>query len=553
MLTGHLDQACRTRISGWAIDTAQPHQPLALLITANGTLLDRVIANVHRPDLLRAGLGPGPHGFDFFLPTGLPAHERQIIRVTCERDGTELANSPALIDPTTSLDEAAASFSTLADATNNFTEITHAITLLRQALNRQIARLTATTEPPAPTRRALVIDSQNPHPEHNAGANAITAHLLALTRLGYEVHFAAADALADPPTPIQSITHHAATIGSIEELIAHAPIQFDLIYLHRLTIAARYLPLLRHHCPKAHILYSVADLHHLRLAREAAARDLAQLLPRAAALRRTELALAEAADAVITHSTAEADLLRTALPRANLHQVPWHVPTRPTRTRPTRTRPTRTRLTSRTAIGFIGHFGHNPNHDAATRLIHDILPALHRANPAIQCLIAGSAMPVSIRHHQAPNLVLLPDLSDSENFWSQLRLSVAPMAFGAGVKGKVLDSLAAGIPCLMSPIAAEGLALPPALNDLIIADLADFTAAILALYANPKRLRALSRAGRTYINTHWSQAAQDQALRAACTPLPKFRQPDTQHLLHPERINEPHHPHRRERNPIQSR
>jgi glycosyltransferase involved in cell wall biosynthesis len=546
MLTGRLDHASRTRISGWALDTAQPHQPLALLITTNGTVLDRVIANVHRPDLLRVGLGPGPHGFDFFLPTGLPAHERQIIRVTCERDGTELAGSPALIDPTTSLDEAAASFSTLADATDNVTEITQAMTLLRQALNRQIGRLTPTTDRPAPTRCALVIDSQNPRPHHDAGANAITAHLRALIRLGYEVHFAAADALAEPPTPIHGITHHAATIGSIEELLAHTPIAFDLIYLHRLTIAARYLPLLRHHCPKAHILYNIADLHHLRLAREAAARDLAQLLPRAAALRRTELALAEAADAVITHSTTEADLLRTAVPHANLHQVPWHVPCRPARLQPT----------SRTAIGFIGHFGHNPNHDAATRLIHDILPALHRANPAIQCLIAGSAMPISIRHHQAPNLTLLPDLSDSENFWLQLRLSVAPMAFGAGVKGKVLDSLAAGIPCLMSPIAAEGLALPPALYDLVVADLADFTGAILALHANPKRLRALSHAGRAYIKTHWSQAAQDQALRAACTPrppLPKLRQPDTQDRLHPERTHEPHHPHRRERNPIQSR
>lgn len=546
MLTGRLDRACRTRISGWALDTAQPHHPLALLITANGTLLDRVIANVHRPDLVQAGLGPGPHGFDFFLPAGLPAHQSHLIRATCERDGTELAGSPALIDPSTRLDDAAASLAALANAADTPAEITHAILLLRHALNRQIARLTPTTEPHASPRRALVIDSQSPRPAHNAGANAITAHLHALTRLGYEVHFAAADALAEPPASIQSITHHDATIGSIEELLAHTPHRFDLIYLHRLTIAARYLPLLRHHCSKAHIVYNIADLHHLRLAREAAALDLAQLLPRAAALRRTELALADAADAVITHSTTEAALLRAALPHANIHCVPWHVPPTPPTTRPSV-------ATARTAIGFIGHFGHNPNRDAASRLIHDILPALHRANPAIQCLIAGSAMPNSIRQHQAPNLVLLPDLPAGENFWSQLRLSVAPMAFGAGVKGKVLDSLAAGIPCLMSPIAAEGLSLPAALSDLIVPNLADFPAAILALHRHPKRLTALSRAGRAYINTHWSQAAQDQALRAACTPLPKSRHPDTQHLQHSENTHEPHHPHRRERNPIQSR
>ncbi len=551
MLTGRLDHASRTRISGWALDTAQPHHPLALLITANGTLLDRVIANVHRPDLVHAGLGPGPHGFDFFLPVGLPAHQSHLIRVTCERDGTELAGSPMLMEPTTRLDDAAASLAALANSADTQADIAHAILRLRHALNRQIARLTPMIEPHPSPRRALVIDSQNPRPAHNAGANAITAHLHALTRLGYAVHFAAADALADPSSPIpgladHGITHHAASIGSIEELLAHTAPPFDLIYLHRLTIAARYLPLLRHYCPKAHILYNVADLHHLRLAREAATLDLAQLLPRAAALRRTELALADAADATITHSTTEAALLRAALPHANIHCVPWHVPATPPTTRPSV-------ATARMAIGFIGHFGHNPNQDAARRLIHDILPALHRANPAIPCLIAGSAMPRPLLDHHAANLTLLPDLPASEIFWSQLRLSVAPMAFGAGVKGKVLDSLAAGIPCLMSPIAAEGLSLPAALSDLIVPNLADFPAAILALYSHPKRLTALSRAGRAYISARWSQAAQDQALRAACTPLPKSRHPDTQQHQHSENTHEPHHPHRRKRDSIQSR
>ena len=550
MLTGRLDHACRTRISGWALDPATPHQPLAVLITTNGILLDRVIANTNRPDLARAGIGPGAHGFDLFLPTGLTAHERHLIRVTCERDGTELAGSPILIDPPRNFDAAITNLSHLLDNLIDPADLTSAILALRQTLNRQLTRRAkpepTTPEPGALTKpkpRALVIDAHNPHPHHNAGANAITAHLHGLTRLGYEVHFAAADALAEPPPTLADITHHAATIGSIEELLLRQSQPFDLIYLHRLTIAARYLPMLRHHCPKAHILYSVADLHHLRLAREAAACDLPQLLPRIAHLRRTELALAQAADAVITHSTSEADLLRSITPSTHLHRVPWAITANPVRSA----------LAKRTAIGFIGHFGHNPNFEAATRLIYEILPALHRTNPAIHCLIAGSAMPITLREQRSPNLTTLPDLDDSQIFWSQLRLSLAPMAFGAGVKGKVLDSFAAGIPCLMSPIAAEGLALPPALQSLIVPNLADFPTAILALHANPARLRALSRAGLDYISAYWSPAAQDQALRAACTPLLKSSAPDRPFCTSTESNNEPHPAHRAKRLLVQSR
>ena len=67
-----------------------------------------------------------------------------------------------------------------------------------------------------------------------------------------------------------------------------------------------------------------------------------------------------------------------------------------------------------------------------------------------------------------------------------MRLTVAPLAFGAGIKGKVLESLAAGVPCVCSPIAAEGLDLPEALTRWIAGDTHGLARAILTLHRTPR-------------------------------------------------------------------
>src|SRR3981189_2345278 len=74
--------------------------------------------------------------------------------------------------------------------------------------------------------------------------------------------------------------------------------EFDLVYLHRITNAAKYAELARHHFPKARQIHSVADLHPLRAARPPAAEDRPELSPIAHRLRLMEFAAAAFADAV---------------------------------------------------------------------------------------------------------------------------------------------------------------------------------------------------------------------------------------------------------------
>ncbi|MDD2877334.1 MAG: glycosyltransferase family 4 protein [Acidiphilium sp.] len=508
MLRGRLDIATRSRIAGWAHDDQLPHQPIALLIIDNDVLLDRVVANRHRADLAASGIGDGRHSFDLRIEGGLPGFGQHLIRVVRERDGAELAGSPALIAPADAFDaSAAASLQSMLDGLETAATIDAAITSLSAQIERLAARRGAGTDPTL--RRALVIDTTMPARGRDAGSNAILSHVAGLVRLGYGVSFVAADGSpppADGPTDGPRIDWcRRPVVRSVEEVLAREAGAFDLVYLHRLDAAACYMPLVRLHQPRARVIYSVADLHHLRLARRGFVEREAELVARARKVRATELAVAGAADAVLTHSHAEAAILRQCMPADRVIVAPWAVAV---------TTPRRRRAQGRT-IGFIGHFGHAPNLDAARRLVFEIMPRVRAQDPTITCLIAGSAMPTAMRGWTAPGVERLGAVDDLAGFFARLTLTIAPMTYGAGVKGKLLDSLAAGVPCVATPVAIEGLLWPDALACCVAGDDDGLTAAILALCGDARAYRKVVAAGRALVTRDWSEAEVDAALTAA--------------------------------------
>jgi hypothetical protein len=93
-----------------------------------------------------------------------------------------------------------------------------------------------------------------------------------------------------------------------------------------------------------------------------------------------------------------------------------------------------------------------------------------------------------------------------------VRLTVAPLRFGAGIKGKVVDSLAAGIPCVMTPLAAEGLDLPAAFASSIAMNADEIAAAILRLHDDAAANTACLEAGLHYIEDAFSEPRLDAVM-----------------------------------------
>jgi glycosyltransferase involved in cell wall biosynthesis len=173
-------------------------------------------------------------------------------------------------------------------------------------------------------------------------------------------------------------------------------------------------------------------------------------------------------------------------------------------------------------VAFIANYGHPPNLDAARHLVEDIMPMVWAQAPWIPCLLAGSRMPPAIRQLARPGTAMavqaLGHVADLSALFARVRLTVAPLRFGAGVKGKVLDSLAAGVPCVMSPVAAEGIDLPPPLSDLVGATPAALAERIVRLHADRAACRDLGRAGIALVAAAFSPATVAAALQAAVDP-----------------------------------
>jgi glycosyltransferase involved in cell wall biosynthesis len=537
-LEGNLDLFRRASISGWALDRSDPARPVGLEVRIDGVFAQRTLANLFRKDLLEAGVSEGFNGFHIAFPDLSPtvAHEVSVRR---EVDGAELPGSPRILPPAAAFDaevetyvakllenlepgEAEArALAFLARQTERLLALhgeRDAGMAARRALNqhrrrwgKQIGPAGAAAPAPAARPRALVIDDQIPDGARDAGSVAILSHMRAMAALGYEVGFVAARGLGDEAANAALAAREAITVYgapfyyTVEEVLKRQASGFDVVYLHRLSNAEHYLALARTFQPRARILYSVADLHHLRLARRGAAQGRPELTEFSRQVAVKEFTAARGADAVITHSPIEAAILRRAAPAAKVHVAPWAVDAARRETS----------FQDRAGVAFIGGFAHAPNPDAVHWLMREIMPRVWARDDAVRCQIVGhgwtgGALPG--RDDRVDVVGAVPDLGE---VLGAVRLTVAPLRFGAGIKGKVLDSFAAGVPCVMSPIAAEGLPLKPPLTALVADGASAIAEAILRLHDDEALHAAAAAAGLALIAREASQARVLDALARA--------------------------------------
>jgi hypothetical protein len=517
---GFLEQADRQIISGWAYAPLSPNMPVNLEIMNRGALLARTVANMPRPDVKLAGFGHGRCGFSITLPAPLPALIRHEISVRPMGSTSCLIGSPAIIDPGIAHDLLrTGSLQTLIDAAVKGLGKASEIELFGSSLEaagKMIKMQAADGNVPVGPRQdgplVLMLDENWPAVSLDAGSNAVMSHALALQELGYQVAFCAT---SGPPRAAASHAGLSALQAAGIECHGHdgktaeAAIRFTaerglaLVYLHRLATATAYGGLVRHYAPAAKVIYAVADLHHLRLSRQAEVTGRPDLALRAGSVKAAEFWAMQMADCVLTHSAFEAAYLREAAPRMNVHVVPWAITAAP-----------KTAGRNRSNIAFIGGAGHAPNLDAVDHLARDIMPLVWQRDPTIKCYVAGPGWPENLFKKLDLRIVNRGYQPDLTALLNEVKLTVAPLRFGAGIKGKVLQSMAAGTACVMSSIAAEGLPLDDQLR-AITGDGAVFAENVLKIYGNKKLNRLTVQAGLDMIETRFSQPEIVSALAVA--------------------------------------
>ncbi|HQT66032.1 MAG: hypothetical protein B7Z78_06835 [Rhodospirillales bacterium 20-60-12] len=522
-LIGFIDHVDRHKITGWAFQPAHPETPVLLDILDGTTLLGQVLAEQMRPDIASAGFGFGNSGFSLHFSSKLAAERAHDIVVRRAADQTLLQNAPwhvpvaRLVDAPMqdALRESVAELVAGAPADDALDQV---ITTLDDARRSLLTRRLAggalpgrITDGRATARHALVIDEVAPEANHDAGSDALLDHMRALAALGYRVSFLPASgvmtARARSALAARDIECLAGPfIDNLEAALRLAPRGFDVVYLHRPAIAARYAGMIRHYSPRARIIFNVADLESLRLSRQALATGSLERQREAALARAREQLGFALADAVITHSTAEAEMIRAASPHAPVHVIPWS----------SMGHGARPAWAARHGVGFLAHYAHVPNRDAAFFLLDQVMPIVWQHDPSINCVLAGTDMPGALAARAEPRVIIKGHVPDLAELFDEVRLMVAPLRFGAGAKGKVMTSLAAGLPCAMTPIAAEGLGLPDMLDALIAEDAAGLAARILRLHQDEAANQAFAAAGLDWATSTLAPARIDSLMAQAC-------------------------------------
>ena len=258
---------------------------------------------------------------------------------------------------------------------------------------------------PEQSPRVVFIVEQVPRPDDAVTAPVILSHITAMQQLGYAVSLVAGEELAPPSSAVARLEAlnveccRQPDYASVEELLRRDPDRFQLVYVHGAVSAELYLSLARRRCRNARLVYSVGELQTIRLARQAAV--LKRPMLRALSNRRhlAECSAASTADAVITHSAAEAEWLRNTLGISTVHVIPWLVAA---------ARSTHT-WGQRSGVAMLADFGDPANLDAAHHLAQHVMQLIRSRIEDFECVIAGPHMPESL--YKLPGIVPIGEVA----------------------------------------------------------------------------------------------------------------------------------------------
>lgn len=374
-------------------------------------------------------------------------------------------------------------------------------------------------------RRILVADYRIPRPDVSAGERATVGILKDLQQLGYEVVFLPNDMAASVPYErelralgVEVITRDARNPHSVSYIAAHGA-EFGSFYLIRVDVAETILPIVRQVAPSARVIFHVPDLYFLREMREAELLQDNAALARAQQMRNREIAIMRQVDQVVVVSPAEAKVLEEEAPGVPISVFPvLYAPVHPAPSA----------FSARRNVFFLGGFAHKPNIDAVHWFAEHMWPLVRASLPDIEFQIIGAEAPESvIALGQRPGIRVVGFVRDLDPVMQQMRVGVAPLRYGAGIKGKVAMTLGAGVPCVCTDVAAEGMGIKHQVHALVHNDPRQFAEAIIALYTDPLLWDQISRHGRALVRDQFSDRANRASLlkvlnNAGALPLSLF-------------------------------
>jgi GT2 family glycosyltransferase len=314
-------------------------------------------------------------------------------------------------------------------------------------------------------RRALFLDATVITPDRDGGSMVADNWIRIIQSLGFKVSFAAPGQFQNVGEPTKRLQRrgveclYAPYYDSLIRYLRMHGKHLDVCVIFRYSVANSVLSAIRRFAPQAKVIFHVVDLHFLRSERQAKLFRLTPFSAESAAIKSKELEICARADLVATLSEVERQVILQERPEAKvwvsppIHDVCKAV----------------NGFESRRDLCYVGGYNHVPNQDAVRFFARIVFPLVLRKIPGIHFNIIGSDPPPDFSSLITENIRLLGHVPDLSPLLSRMRVFVAPIRWGAGVKTKISMSLSHGLPVVGTTVAFEGMNLVDG-KDVLIAD-----------------------------------------------------------------------------------
>ena len=323
----------------------------------------------------------------------------------------------------------------------------------------------------------LVIDSYVPNYDRESGSRRLFELLKIFKALNYHVIYAADNGLkAEPYTTVLQnlqieVLYTRQGYGlAVEQQIAARLSLVDLAWICRPELGKKYLSLVRQR-PEIKVIYDTIDLHYLRLKRAWEIDPQMNSRKEWESMQTEELTMAHQADLTITVTPDEQEILQQQ--KINHVAVIPNIHTPYSGKAPS--------FEQRSGILFIGSYNHPPNIDAVKWLCQEIMPLVWQTNPQLKVTLLGSNPNAEVLALASDRIIVTGYIDDVSPYFLHHKLSVSPLRYGAGMKGKIGHSLEYGLPVVSTNIGTEGMNLTPEQHILEANTTAEFAQQILRL------------------------------------------------------------------------
>jgi glycosyltransferase involved in cell wall biosynthesis len=355
-------------------------------------------------------------------------------------------------------------------------------------------------------RRILVIDCAVPTPDRDSGSVRMFGILRIMREMGFSVTFAA--------DKLENGANYIAALNSLEinVLQGYTEIRrhlqkwgngYAVVIISRPEMGERYLSVVRAYAAQAQLDYDTVDLYHLRFKRGAELTGNPDLVKKAQEYHQLEMLCCTSADRVFAITETEKKVIQQNWPNTQVEVIP--------NIHPVKVSPLP--WSAREGLVFIGGYGHHPNVDAVVWFVQEIFPIITKKIPGIKFTILGSNPPEALRSLASTNVNVTGWVPDPEPYFSASRIFVAPLRYGAGMKGKVGQAMSLGLPVVTTQIGAEGMQLKDNAHALIADTPEAFAAAVVRLYNDEALWKRIQRNSAAHIDKNFSESVVESILR----------------------------------------